>query len=83
MTKLTSITGHLTIRDDNTLISLVGLDSINLKKILYLNVKDNPNLAICNIKTICDYSSSSSNQDNIGGNKEGCNSISEIESACL
>ena len=52
---LTSIGGELIIKNNDALVSLAGLDSINPGSISYLQITDNDNLSTCNVTSVCEY----------------------------
>jgi len=86
---LTSISGFMNIEENNRLISLSGIqnidpDSFSSKSIHYkdVEIKDNPNLSECEVKSICDFLDLSGKTKFINNNKIGCNNETEIENKC-
>jgi len=81
--ELSSIGGSLGIQHNTSLINLSGLDNINLGSISELHIVDNNSLSTCDVQSICDYLISPTGFVEICNNAPGCNSIEEVEEACL
>jgi len=79
---LTSIGGKLTIEDNPVLTTLFGLDNIEAGSIQNLKTIENSSLAICDVKSICDYLADPGGTIEIEENSVGCNSQTEVEIAC-
>ena len=78
---LNTITGNLNIRYNNNLTSLIGLNHpLSISGNLY--IVSNPNLSNCAAQAICNYLGVNAANATIAGNATGCNSISEVTSAC-
>ncbi|KAA6441159.1 T9SS type A sorting domain-containing protein [Dyadobacter flavalbus] len=80
LNKLTTISGYLNIEDNDALTNLAGLDNINNSSIEFLQIKDNDQLAICGVKSICQFLTSGTNY-NLEGNAPGCASQTEVASS--
>ena len=89
LNNLTSINGHMIISDNTQLTSLSGLDNIDPTTI-YTNdpndyaaitIYNNSNLSECEVLSICEVLSNGGTT-NIHDNKSGCNSESEVTTAC-
>jgi CubicO group peptidase (beta-lactamase class C family) len=79
---LTSIGGYLDIIDNNALISLSGLDSIEAASITNLTITNNSSLSDCVAQSICDYLAVPNCTVEIHDNANGCNSPEEVITAC-
>jgi len=79
---LTSIEGHITIHENEILESLNGIKNIQSASITNLNISNNSSLSTCEVQSICDYLSDPSGTISISNNETGCNSQSEVETAC-
>ncbi len=79
---LNSIAGQLLISENESLISLSGLDNIEHSSILDLWISHNPSLSICEIQSVCDYLSNPVGDTYIRFNASGCNTQAEVEAAC-
>ena len=87
---LTSLSGldslnsvkNLNISDNDVLTSLSGLDNIDPLLLYYLQVENNPNLCECYLPNICDYLENQG-EASVSGNDLVCQSVAEIEAACL
>jgi hypothetical protein len=80
---LLSIGGNLWIYDNSSLTDLTGLQNVNSGSIDSLYLIGNPNLTICNVKSICDYLASPNGTIEIHDNATGCDSQEEVAAACL
>jgi len=85
--QLNQIDGYLHINNNSILNSLQGLDnidpsSINHSLITDIVIKENPQLSICNIESICNAIEISSTTADIQNNSNCCNSISEVQNSC-
>ena len=79
---LVSIGGRLVIGRNDVLRSLVGLENIDPSTITKLLIIDCPRLATCEVKSVCDYLDLPSSDYIITGNGSGCDTWSEIVTAC-
>ena len=59
-----------------------ALANVDFSALSYLTIKDNLELSICNINSICDVLDNGIAEFTIENNGNGCNSVSEIENAC-
>jgi len=73
--------GYLKVYDNASLQTLNGLDSI--KNINFdISIYNNPCLATCHVKSICDYLANPNGVVEIHDNATGCNSQHEVEDRC-
>lgn len=79
----TSIGGPLHIKFNNGLTSLEGIDNIDSWSIDYLYIINNPLLNTCEVQSVCDFLASPHGNYGIHDNASGCNSIEEVEEACI
>ncbi len=79
---LNSIDGHLWIENNIRLASLLGLDNINENTITHLYIYNNYSLSDCEAHSVCEYLASPNGTININSNAKGCNTQSEVDSAC-
>jgi len=80
---LVTINGSIQIIQNDSLPNLYGLDSIDKQTITGLTISKNPRLAVCHVKSICDYLLDSTGYVNIQMNAPGCFNQEEVESACI
>jgi len=80
---VTSVGGTIEIGYNSSLPSLSGLDNIAAGSIFNLSVYNNDILSECEVASICNYLVSPKGVVNISDNYEGCNSIGEVEQACV
>ena len=83
LSNLNSIGGDLNIFSNDSLISLKGLDNIDANSIINLRIVGNDTLSTCAILCICEYLASPNGTIEIHTNGSGCNSIQEVETACI
>jgi hypothetical protein len=79
---LTEVGGQLSIRSNDALSSLAGLDNINPSSISDLDISFNNLLSSCHVQSICDYLIAPNGEVSITMNAIGCNSRNEIEDSC-
>ncbi|MEE4258450.1 MAG: T9SS type A sorting domain-containing protein [Bacteroidales bacterium] len=76
--------GSLQISGNPWLMSLTGIDGINAGSITSgIGINVNGLLSTCEVQSICDYLSAPGAYVNIWNNAPGCNSVEEVEEACL
>jgi len=80
---LTSIGGHLGIKNNDELQSLDGLDNIEAGSIDDLTIKDNSSLSTCEVQSICEYLTAPGGSVSISNNDYGCRTRGEVEHACM
>jgi len=80
---LTLIGGELYLMWNDNLVSLSGIDNIEEASIDSLTIVFNNSLSDCDVQSICNYLVSPNGTIDIGFNSTGCNSIAEVEEACL
>lgn len=79
---LTSIDGSLVIMQNGSLPSLQGLENIDHTTIANLTIFSSSSLSECDVASICDYLAIPANTASINFNATGCNSRTEVETAC-
>jgi len=79
---LISIGGKLDISNNNDLESLAGIENILEESISELKIVFNPQLSICEVKSVCDYLFSPNGDIEIHNNSNGCNNSDEVEYSC-
>ncbi|MCK6693787.1 MAG: T9SS type A sorting domain-containing protein, partial [Thermoanaerobaculia bacterium] len=79
---LKSIGGHLEILNNISLTSLSGLNHLDYTSIDTLNIQDCPVLSTCAVQPICAYLQNDG-PATIFNNAPGCNSVPEVEAACI
>jgi hypothetical protein len=75
------IVQSLIIEENDILQTLNGLASIQILQDLVL--LDNPQLSVCNVQSICAYLLNPYGYLDISNNSNGCNSVQEVEDACI
>jgi hypothetical protein len=80
---LTSIAGGLSVRGNDSLTILEGLNNIQGNSIQSLEIAYNPLLSSCAVKSICDYLGTTGGDVLIEHNALGCGNVEEVDSACL
>jgi hypothetical protein len=84
LTVLEDVTSNgwtLEISNNDILNSLNGLENLGANSFQSLYIKDNPNLSVCEVETICKYLTQGKNYT-IELNSTGCNDRDEILFAC-
>ena len=79
---LTIVGNHLIITKNPLLLSLSGLDSLDYTRLQNVIIKENPNLSFCEVESICLYLKHNG-KANFENNNLNCNTIQEVETACL
>lgn len=74
--------GSFNIFGNASLTSLNGLDNIDHTTLGNMFIQSNPNLAICEVQSICDYLNIPTNPATISANATGCATRAEVETAC-
>ena len=72
----------LIIEDNDVLNNIIDMQIVDLSPLNELRIKNNPNLSICDAPSICNYLEQGGSSI-IENNAVGCNSIAEVEAACL
>ncbi len=82
---LVNLKGVLIIRNNDNLNDISGIDNIAYEEISRITITNNPLVEICNFNPVCDFLADSENDGfaTIELNAPGCNSINEVENACL
>jgi len=81
LTNLTTFEGDLNIYHNNIITDLTGLDNVDYTGITNLDIRNNPQLNICHIESICSYLQNDGTVT-LNNNAPGCNNESEILSSC-
>ncbi len=79
---LTSMNGILSIVFNDDLTTLEGLRNIDFNGITNLKIRDNNNLSLCSVESICNYLQGDGPYF-ITGNSTNCYSASQIQATCL
>lgn len=79
---INSIGASLFIVNNDSLLSLSGLENIAPFSIIDLNIYNNLLLSICAVSSICDYLVEPNGTVEIHDNAPGCNNQQEVEDAC-
>ena len=79
---LTSLGGYLKIIENDSLISLSGLENIDYNSITDLYIINNPQLKECDVKSVCDYLANPDGTRDIHDNAVGCDNEEEILELC-
>lgn len=82
LSNLLSINGDITIFSNATLTSLLGLGNIDAATISSLSISNNPLLSYCEVQSICNYLVLENTTVDINNNASGCDSESEVNTAC-
>lgn len=84
LNNLTTIGGTLTIDGNDVLESIEGITNIEAESISNnLNIRSNPLLSTCEVNSVCNYLANPNGNISIFNNASGCNSVEEVEDACL
>jgi hypothetical protein len=75
--------GCIYIKGNGSLSSLSGLDNIEPGFITLMDIVSNPILSHCDVLSICEYLLAPGGHVTIEDNYEGCNSVEEVEEACV
>ena len=76
------LTKKFSIEDNASLGSLSGFENVVQFYVGVLSIQNCPNLSICNIQPVCDRLENGG-AATIANNASGCNSIPEVEAACM
>jgi len=79
---ITSVEHDIAIYNNAVLSDLMGLDNVEYTTIDNLYINDNPQLATCNIESICNYLENGGTAT-INNNASGCNTQAEVQAACM
>lgn len=87
---LTSITAlenissmrYLYIRENANLASITGLENVDTNEIMGIQIFSNPLLSVCGLPNICTFLTNGGWHE-IHDNAPNCNSLAEIEEACI
>ncbi len=81
LSRITTITGDLTIENNPMLTSIAALEDLDFASIPNLTIQNNPLLTTCDVRSICRYAQYGDSAI-ITNNGTGCSSASEIIAAC-
>jgi hypothetical protein len=79
---LETIGGDIDMYHNIGLTSLSGLDNINYKTIVNLNITNNSNLSNCAVESICMYIDEPNGIIDIHDNATGCTTEEEVDESC-
>ena len=79
---LSAIQGTLWLERNDELVSLKGLDSIDVSTIYSLQLLHSENMSDCASRTICAYLAAPGKPVTIFNNATGCQTVEEINNAC-
>ena len=82
LSNLISINENLNISENQSLISIEGIRNIDANTITRLTITNNDLLSNCAVTSVCDYLDIDPNVVEIYNNMSGCNSESEVQTAC-
>lgn len=80
---LKKITGILLISFCKSLKNLDGIENVEGEYISELRISENDSLSSCAVESICEYLADPNGLTGIHNNNDGCNTIEEVEQACL
>jgi hypothetical protein len=80
---LAFVGGELVVHSNGSLTTLTGLHNIDPNSVEHISIRYNTMLCECDIQSICEYLVAQNGSINIYNNAPGCNSIEEVEEACL
>jgi hypothetical protein len=83
LASLIQISGALQITYNDSLLNLYGISNIDSGTISELFISNNPQLSECDVLSICNFLTNPTGPCQIDLNSTGCNSISEVQAACL
>lgn len=82
LNNIQSISTTLKLQNNTVLNDISALENIDLSALTYLRINGNPQLSICNVKSICDALENGVTDFICENNGNGCNTIGEIENSC-
>ena len=81
---LTTVTGGgIVITGCSALTSISGIENINTDSINRLTITDNDSLSECEIQSVCNALGNSNIEIKINNNAPGCDTITQVEEACV
>ncbi len=83
LASLIQIFGSLQIMYNDSLPNLYGISNLNSGTISELMIYNNPQLSECDVLSICNFLTNPTGPCQIDLNSTGCNSIGEVQAACL
>ena len=75
--------GALQVMNNDSLLNLFGLTNLNSATMSELFLFNNPQLSECDVLSICNFLTNPTGPCQIDLNSTGCNSIGEVQAACL
>ena len=82
LNNIQAVSTTLKLQNNSTLSDISALANITFSELSYLIIKDNIELSVCNINSICDALGNGITEFTIENNGNDCNTVSEIEEAC-
>lgn len=82
MRNLTSCGGSITIKYNDEITSLSGIENINAGSITDLHITDNYSLTECEVENICNYLANPNGEYEIKDNGNGCSNLQQVIDAC-
>jgi acyl-[acyl carrier protein]--UDP-N-acetylglucosamine O-acyltransferase len=84
LSMLTSVGTFIQINSNAKLTSIAGLDNIIFNPVTNsISFYQNPLLSYCHVSSVCSFLNTSSSSASIYTNKIDCNSVLEVQNACL
>jgi len=80
---LINVASGINIDNNDALISLTGIDNIDVTSMTGLMISYNSSLSDCDVQSICEYIANPGGSIAIYSNSTGCNSLTEVQQACL
>lgn len=80
---LNEVGTYIEIYNNDSLQNILSLQNLNIDSLDYINIHENDLLTHCHALNICEYIAGSGEELHIWSNNEGCNSVEEVEEACL
>ena len=82
---VTSINGSILIQQNDMLTDISGMENINALSITALTIRNNPELAVCNLANFCTYLAHpvATHPRTISGNKTTCENEQAVLETCI
>jgi len=82
LSNIQSVSTTLKLQNNSSLSDISALSNISFSELSYLTIKDNIELSVCNINSICNALENGITEFTIENNGNDCNTVSEIEEVC-
>ncbi len=82
LSALSSVQDNITITVNSVLNDISAIENVDPYALASVTISGNPQLSVCEEKSICKYLSLPGSVADIQNNAPGCNSREEVESAC-